>query len=228
MGAGRPGRLGVDATRHLSAIRGDAAGPVEPLDPSCPAPEVHACYAAYAPAVPGAVDRSPAFWRLHEHAGKQDGAFVYGVRTGAGSPATSRTLRLPTPVVGVHAPGRRLRGARPRVGGRAVALHRWPLDAGGAGHRAPHRPAGVLFLLDEQDSVTDLREPLDASHHRRPGRVRRPWISRRDRGRGRRPASRSAPTPDTRGPGRIGVADGRGGAPRRPTTAAGSRSTSAR
>src|SRR6185369_4372096 len=39
-------------------------------------------YAAYAPSVPGAVDRSPAFWSLHEHGGREDGAFLYGVRTG--------------------------------------------------------------------------------------------------------------------------------------------------
>jgi len=77
--AGRAGWLRTP-TRSFGSIRGDAAGTLEPLDPTGSA-EVRACYAAYAPGVPAAVDRSEPFWVLHERGGREDGAFLYGIRT---------------------------------------------------------------------------------------------------------------------------------------------------
>ena len=77
--AGRAGWLRTP-TRSFGTIRGDAGGTVEQLDPTGSA-EVRACYATYAPSVPAAVDRSDPFWVLHERGGREDGAFLYGVRT---------------------------------------------------------------------------------------------------------------------------------------------------
>jgi predicted acetyltransferase len=77
--AGRAGWLRTP-TRSFGSVRGDAAGALEPLDPTG-TPEVRACYDAYAPSVPGAVDRSHPFWVLHERGGREDGAFLYGIRT---------------------------------------------------------------------------------------------------------------------------------------------------
>jgi predicted acetyltransferase len=77
--AGRAGWLRMP-TRSFGSIRGDAAGTLERIDPTG-SPEVRACYAAYAPSVPAAVDRSEPFWVLHERGGREDGAFLYGVRT---------------------------------------------------------------------------------------------------------------------------------------------------
>jgi predicted acetyltransferase len=77
--AGRAGWLRIP-TRSFGSVRGDAAGTLEPLDPTG-SPEVRACYAAFAPSVPAAVDRSEPFWVLHARGGREDGAFLYGVRT---------------------------------------------------------------------------------------------------------------------------------------------------
>jgi predicted acetyltransferase len=82
--AGRAGWL-VVPTRSFSAIRGDAAGPVEPLDETgADAAAIRSCYAVSAPTIHGAIDRSPSFWALHARGASKDGTFAYGVWGGGG------------------------------------------------------------------------------------------------------------------------------------------------
>ncbi|MGZ4676567.1 MAG: GNAT family N-acetyltransferase [Acidimicrobiia bacterium] len=78
--AGRAGSATVGADR-LAAIRGERAGAVEALT-DADHDAVRACHHAVSEHRHGAIDRSHAFWALHEHGGRQDGAFLYGVRAG--------------------------------------------------------------------------------------------------------------------------------------------------
>jgi predicted acetyltransferase len=143
-------------TRSLSGIRGDAAGPVEPLDPTG-GREVQACYAAYAPSVPGAVDRSPGFWWLHKIGGRRDGAFLYGVRTDG---ALSGYIAY-TQTQDEGAWGYSLRVDDVVAHDRASAVALWRFVGGHSMQvervSVPTAALPALSLvLDEQDPVTDL------------------------------------------------------------------------
>jgi predicted acetyltransferase len=76
--AGTAGRAEVP-TRSLAAIRTGETLPVVALGDADDA-EVRTAYAAAAPAVPGALDRSDAWWRFLERVRTEERAFRYGVR----------------------------------------------------------------------------------------------------------------------------------------------------
>ena len=153
--AGRAGWATVP-TRDLARIRGDASGPVEPLDASDTAAR-RACWAAYAATVHGAVDRSQSFWWLHEHGDTQDGAFVYGVRSGDG--LSGYVAYTQTPGAAIWGYTLRVDDIAARDRATAVALWRF---LGGHSMQVErttlHLAAlpSLLFLLDEQDATLDL------------------------------------------------------------------------
>ncbi len=65
-------------THNLATIRGEAADEVVRLGPTDRA-QRRACYAAVAPAMHGAIDRSESFWTMRDAGLDDDGAFLYGV-----------------------------------------------------------------------------------------------------------------------------------------------------
>jgi predicted acetyltransferase len=153
--AGRAGWATI-STRSLSAIRGDAAGPVVPLDATDRAAR-RACWERFGASVHGAVDRSSSFWWLHEHGDTQDGAFAYGVRTGS---------ELSGYVAYTQTPDARSWGYTLRVDDiaavdRATAVALWRFIGGHSmqvERTTLHLAAlpALLLLLDEQDAVLDL------------------------------------------------------------------------
>jgi predicted acetyltransferase len=153
--AGRAGWLRTP-TRSFGTIRGDAAGTLEPLDPTG-TPEVRACYAAYAPSVPAAVDRSAPFWVLHARGGREDGAFLYGVRTeGALTGYIAYTQRSDP-----HSWTYDLRIDDVVAHDRASAVALWRFIGGHSMQvEQVQLPLGALpalsLLLDEQDAATHL------------------------------------------------------------------------
>ena len=153
--AGRAGWATLP-TRSLSGIRGEAPGAVEALDPTG-GPEVHACYSAWARDLPGAVDRSPAFWWLHEHGGREDGAYLYGVRTDG--VLTGYVAYTQTPDARSWGYDLRVDDFAATDRASAVALWRF-LGVHSMQVERVRLPIPVLMalqlLLDEQDSVTDL------------------------------------------------------------------------
>ncbi len=152
---GRAGWLLVPS-RSFASMRGDAAGPVERLDPRG-GPEVHACYARWAPDVSGAVDRSAAFWSLHEHGGGEDGAFLYGVRTDG--ELTGYVAYTQTPDARSWGYGLRVDDVCALDKASAIALWRF-IGSHSMQVERVQVPVSALpalsFLLDEQDAVTDL------------------------------------------------------------------------
>ena len=153
--AGRAGWATI-STRDLAAIRGDVGGAVEPLGASDAAAR-RACWAEYAASVHGAVDRSPSFWRLHDHGDRQDGAFVYGVRSGDGLSGYVAYTQTPD----ARSWGYTLRVDDFAAHDRATAVALWRFVGGHSMqverttlHLAA-RP-GLVFLLDEQDPIVEL------------------------------------------------------------------------
>ncbi len=153
--AGRAGWLRVP-TRSFESIRGDAIGTPEPLDPTG-SPEVRACYAACAPSVPAAVDRSEPFWTLHERGGREEGAFLYGVRTDGvltgyvayTQTSEPRSWTYDLRIDDVAARDRPSAVALWRfIGGHSMQVEQVQLPIGAL--------ASLSLLLDEQDSVTHL------------------------------------------------------------------------
>ena len=154
--AGRAGWLTVPtrsfarsaATRRRRSSRSTPTG----------GPEVHACYAALR--ARRARRRRPVAGVLVAARARRAARTARSCTASAptaSSPGTSPTPRPRRAVLGLRAPGRRLRRARPCVRGRALAVHRRALDAGRAGARCRSRALPALsFLLDEQDAVTDL------------------------------------------------------------------------
>jgi predicted acetyltransferase len=154
--AGQAGWVSVP-TRSFSAIRGDAAGPVVRLDATgTDAAEMRSCYAAVAPAIHGAVDRSPSFWALHERGAAHDGAFAYGVRGLDG--LTGYVAYTQTPG---ESWGYSIRVDDFVAQDRATALALWRFIGG---HSMQVERVTVhlsalpllLHLLDEQDAVVHL------------------------------------------------------------------------
>jgi predicted acetyltransferase len=149
--AGRAGFFTIP-TRSLAAIRGDAAGGLEPLGASDHA-AVHECFRTFAGALHGAVDRSPSFWWLHEAREDGEGTYRYGVRSGG---------RLTGYVVYTQRPsdpwGYSIRVDDLAATDRASAVAIWRF-LGGHSMQVPEVTAhlaalpGLLLLLDEQDAV---------------------------------------------------------------------------
>jgi predicted acetyltransferase len=153
--AGRAGWLRTP-TRSFGSIRGDAAGTPEPLDPAG-SPEVRACFAAHAPSVPAAIDRSEPFWALHERTGREDGAFLYGVRTAGALTGYVAYTQTSDP----HSWHYDIRIDDVVAHDRASAIALWRFIGGHSMQvEAVQLPIGALaglsLLLDEQDASTHL------------------------------------------------------------------------
>jgi len=107
--------------------------------------------------VHGAVDRSPSFWWLHEHGDTQDGAFVYGVRTGDGLSGYVAYTQTPD----ARSWGYTLRVDDAAALDRETAIALWRFIGGHSmqvERTTLHLSTlpGLLFLLDEQDATLDL------------------------------------------------------------------------
>ena len=108
-------------------------------------------------------------------------AFVYGVDGDDGLAGyVVFTQTADRAAWGYALRGRGVRRARPGVGGDAVAVPRWPLDAGRARRRCNSRPGRrLLLVLPTSRTSSTGRKPLDAPHRRRAGGDRGARASRR-------------------------------------------------
>ena len=117
------------------------------------------------------------FWGLHERGGREDGAFLYGVRTDGGLTGTwcSRRRRIRgrgATTCGSTTSSRTTARPRSRCGGSSAGTRcRWS-----AVQAADRRAAALVVAPRRAGRRHPPREPLDAPHRRRARRDRGAWV----------------------------------------------------